>query len=225
MDFSPLWLSLHLATITTFLLLIIGLPLAWWLSRTQAWFKTSIEVIVALPIILPPTVLGFYLLLLMSPNSPIGNFWINVTGGSLAFSFSGLVIGSMLYSLPFMVQPLQTAFDAIEQETLDSASMLRASKIDRFITVILPLSRQGILTGIVLGFTHTLGEFGVVLMIGGNIPRQTQVISIAIYESVEKLDYSSAHILSAGMLIFSFILLYILFSINKHYKKVGTGIC
>lgn len=225
LNLSPLWLSLHLATVTTILLLIIGVPLAWWLSRTQAWFKTPIEVLVALPIILPPTVLGFYLLLLMGPNGSLGNIWHLFTGEYLAFSFAGLVIGSILYSLPFMVQPLQTAFGAISQNTIDSAAMLGASRMDTFFNIILPLSRQGILTGMVLSFTHTLGEFGVVLMIGGNIPNKTQVVSIAIYESVEKLDYYSAHILSAGMLILSSLFLYALFSINLSYKKRKHLVC
>src|SRR3990172_11930674 len=166
LDFSPILLTLHLAFVSTILLLLIGLPLAWWLSRSKAWFKTLIEAFVSLPIILPPTVLGFYLLLLLSPKGFLGSTWFSMTGGSLAFTFTGLVIGSILYSLPFVVQPLQTAFEGIGKWPLETAATLRASFINGFFTVILPMAKQGLLSATILGFAHTLGEFGVVLMIG-----------------------------------------------------------
>ena len=206
-DLGPLWLTLQLAAITTALLLGFGAPLAWWLARTRSRLKPMVEALTALPLVLPPTVLGFYLLILFSPNSSFGGFWVRVTGETLTFSFIGLVIASMLYSLPFMVQPLQSAFEAVGRAPLEAAAMLRASPLDRFFTVAVPMAKRGFLTAIVLSCTHTLGEFGVVLMLGGNIPGQTRVVSVQIYDHVEALEYVQAHWLAAGMLVFSFLVL------------------
>ena len=190
-DFGPLWLSLQLALVVTVILLLIGTPLAWWLSQTRSRLKPVVEAMTALPLVLPPTVLGFYFLILFNPNSVIGKTWLTVTGDTLAFSFSGLVIASAVYSLPFMVQPLQTAFEGIKQQSLDAASILRAGPIDRFFHVAMPLSIRGFITASVLSFAHTLGEFGIVLMVGGNIPGQTKLVSIAIYEHVLSLIHIS----------------------------------
>jgi len=221
-DFGPLWLTLQLAMAVTIILLILGTPLAWWLATTRSRLKPVCEAITALPLVLPPTVLGFYLLIALNPNSPLGAFWISVTGDSLTFSFAGLVIASVLYSLPFMVQPLQSAFESVGRETMEAAASLRASPLDAFLTVAAPLSKRGFLTACVLTFAHTLGEFGVVLMVGGNIPGRTKVISIAIYEHVETLRYAEAHILSAILLIVSFCVLVFVYSFNrKHRIHVG----
>ncbi len=215
-DFTPLWLSVKLASITTLVLLIIGLPLAWWLVQTKkTWLKSIVETIVALPLILPPTVLGFYLLIILGQTGMIGKYWFLLTGNSLAFTFTGLVIGSTLYSLPFVVQPLQTAFQLIGRVPLEVASSLRASKLDYFFTVHLPLAKRGLLSASILGFAHTLGEFGVVLMLGGNIPGSTRVVSIAIYDLVEQLEYTKAHIFSGSVLLISFGMLFLLFVNNK----------
>ena len=206
-DLGPLWLSLALAGVTTIILLFVGTPLAWWLSGTSSRFKPAIEAITALPLVLPPTVLGFYFLIALGPASPIGSFWMKVTGDALTFSFSGLVVASVFYSLPFMVQPLQNAFEGIGRAPLEAAATLRASPGDAFFSVAMPLARRGFITAAVLSFAHTIGEFGVVLMVGGNIPGKTRVISIAIYEHVETLNYAAAHILSAGLIVFAFAVL------------------
>jgi molybdate transport system permease protein len=216
-DLSPLWLTLQLAAVTTVALLILGTPLSWWLSQTKSRMKPVIEAITALPLVLPPTVLGFYLLIILSPRSPIGAFWVDVTGNTLTFSFTGLVIASVLYSLPFTVQPLQAAFEALGRAPFELAATLRAGPIDRFLTVAVPMAGRGFLTAAVLSFAHTVGEFGVVLMVGGNIPGQTKVISIAIYEQVETINYADAHILSAIMLIFAFFVLLFVYVLNRRF--------
>jgi len=196
-------------------LLVLGTPLAWWLARADGKLKTTIETLTALPLVLPPTVLGFYLLIFLSPNTPLGEFWFTLTGEHLTFSFSALVIASVVYSLPFMVQPLQGAFEGLGRAPLEAAASLGASPLDTFIHVVLPLSKRGYLTAVVLTFAHTIGEFGVVLMVGGNIPERTRVISIAIYEHVETLNYAQAHTLAAGLLLFSFIVLLLVYGGNK----------
>lgn len=221
-DITALLITLKLATVTTLILLVIGTPLAWWLSRTRTRFKFIIEALVALPLVLPPTVLGFYLLLLLGPNGPLGALMQSLGGASLAFSFSGLVIGSVFYSMPFVVQPLQNAFYAIGSQPLEVAATLRASPLDRFFSIVLPLARPGFFTACVLGFAHTIGEFGVVLMIGGNIPGETQVLSIAIYDHVEALQYPQAHSLSAFLLVLSFLLLLMVFAINRRFSLVQS---
>ena len=219
-DISALVLSLKLASLTVFILLLIGTPLAWWLARSRWRYKFLLEAIIALPLVLPPTVLGFYLLIALGPHGVVGKISEALGGDSLAFTFSGLVIGSAFYSLPFVVQPLQNAFSAIGKRPLEVAATLGASPLDRFFSVAIPLARQGFLTAAVLGFAHTLGEFGVVLMIGGNIPSKTQVISIAIYDHVESLEYAQAHWLSAGLLLFSFLLLILVYGINRHFSVI-----
>ena len=220
-DMGPVWLTLLLALVTTVVLLVIGTPLAWWLAHTKTRIKPVIEALTALPLVLPPTVLGFYLLIIMSPNAPLGRFWVEVTGHSLTFSFTGLVIASVFYSLPFTVQPLQAAFEAIGKAPLEAAAMLRESPWGQFWRVAAPMATRGFLTASVLSFAHTIGEFGVVLMVGGNIPGQTRVISIAIYEHVETLNYAHAHILSAGMLIFSFLILTFVYVMNRKLPVYG----
>jgi molybdate transport system permease protein len=219
-DWGPIWLTLKLATLTTVILLVVGTPLAWWLARSKAWWKEAVAAVVALPLVLPPTVLGFYLLLTLGPNGPGG--WLAPLWGarSLAFTFEGLVIGSVLFSLPFVVQPVRNAFEAFGDRPLEAAATLRASPWDAFFTVALPLARPGFLTGAVLGFAHTVGEFGVVLMIGGNIPGQTKVLSMAVYDYVETLEWDKAHILSGGMLIFSFI---VIFAVMMFEKRAGKA--
>ena len=212
-DITALWVTLRLALTTTLILLLLGTPLAWWLAQTQSRIKTVVEALVALPLVLPPTVLGFYLLIALAPGGIIGGFSTH----GLAFSFIGLVIGSVLYSLPFVVQPLQNAFGSINQLHLEAASTLRASPLDRFFSIVLPLSRPGFITAATLGFAHTVGEFGVVLMIGGNIPGETQVLSIAIYDHVEALEYAQAHWLSGGLLLFSFIILFLVYRQNSRW--------
>ena len=217
-DLGPLWLSLALAAVTTVILLLLGTPLAWWLSRTSSRLKPSLEAVTALPLVLPPTVLGFYFLIALGPASPIGKFWMTVTGEALTFSFSGLVVASVFYSLPFMVQPLQNAFESIGRGPLEAASSLRASPLDSFFSVVMPMSRRSFLTASILTFAHTIGEFGVVLMVGGNIPGKTRVISIAIYEHVESLNYAEAHVLSAGLIVFSFLTLLFVYSWRRGVK-------
>ncbi|MEJ8566777.1 molybdate ABC transporter permease subunit [Wenzhouxiangellaceae bacterium CH-27] len=206
-DFQALSITLRLAFISTVILLILGTPLAWWLARSRWKLKFAIEALIALPLVLPPTVLGFYLLLALGPNGPLGSLSQSLGGGSLAFTFTGLVIGSVIYSLPFVVQPLQDAFASVGRRPLEVAATLRASPLDRFFTVAVPMARRGFFTAAVLAFAHTVGEFGVVLMIGGNIPGQTRVASIAIYDHVERLAYGQAHVLSAVLLALSFLLL------------------
>ena len=213
-DLQAIWLTLRLAGITTLLLLLLGTPLAWWLARTRSWLKQPIAAITALPLVLPPTVLGFYLLILLGPKGPVGALMQDLGLQTLPFTFPGLVVASMIYSLPFMVQPLQDAFAAIGSRPLEVAATLRASRLDRFLTVVFPLARSGFLTGTVLAFAHTVGEFGVVLMIGGNIPGETHVLSVAIYDHVEALEYEGAHLLSAGLLLFAFTVILLLNMIN-----------
>lgn len=217
-DINALLLTLKLATLSTTVLLIIGAPLAWWLAKSNWRFKFIIEAMVALPLVLPPTVLGFYLLIAFSPQSKLGGFFQDLTGQSLAFSFSGLVVGSVIYSLPFVIQPLQNAFASISQRSFEVAATLGATPVDRFISVALPLAKPGFLSASILGFAHTLGEFGVVMMIGGNIPGETQVASIAIYEHVESMQTANAHWLSACLLLISFLLLILVYANNKNAK-------
>ncbi|VFN03826.1 MAG: molybdate transport system permease protein [Candidatus Kentron sp. G] len=218
-DLLALWITLRLAFVSTIILLLLGIPLAWWLARAQSRLKTVVETVVALPLVLPPTVLGFYLLILLAPAGIIGGLWqsLGISGG-LAFTFAGLVIGSVVYSLPFVVQPLQNAFTAIGPAPLEAAATLRAGPLDRFFSIVLPMAKPGLVTAATLGFAHTVGEFGVVLMIGGNIPGQTQVLSIAIYDHVESLEYTNAHLLSAGIVCFSFLLLFIVYRMNGRQR-------
>ncbi|WP_062381443.1 molybdate ABC transporter permease subunit [Pseudomonas abietaniphila] len=214
-DFSAIWLTLKLASLTTLILLVIGTPIAWWLARTRSWLRGPIGAVVALPLVLPPTVIGFYLLLLLGPNGALGQLTQKLGLGTFTFSFTGLVIGSVLYSMPFVVQPLQNAFMAIGPRPLEVAATLRASPWDTFFSVVLPLARPGFLTGAILGFAHTVGEFGVVLMIGGNIPQKTRVVSTQIYNHVEALEYTQAHWLAGAMLLFSFLVLLALYASGK----------
>lgn len=210
-----IWLTLQLAAVTTVILMIIALPLGWWLATTRARIRPLIEALTALPLVLPPTVLGFYLLVLMRPDAPVGAFWVKITGDTLAFSFPGLVLASIVYSLPFAVQPMQTAFMAVPQSTLDAARTLGATARDAFLTVSLPLARRGFVTAAVLSFAHTVGEFGVVLMVGGNIPGKTRVISIEIFTAVETLDYRTAHVLSLWLVVLSFAVLTLIYVFNR----------
>lgn len=219
-DLAPLWLTLELAAVTTAILLLLGTPIAWWLARTRSRLKVPVEALTALPLVLPPTVLGFYLLLLMNPTSALGSFWLTLTGDSLTFSFAGLVVASVVYSLPFMVQPLATAFDTIGRAPLEAAASLGASPLDTFFSVVVPQSARGFLSALVLTFVHTIGEFGVVLMVGGNIPGETRVISIAIYEQVETLNYQDAHILSLSLVAFALLALIITYSLGGR-RHVG----
>ncbi|WP_316861838.1 molybdate ABC transporter permease subunit [uncultured Cohaesibacter sp.] len=212
-------LTLKLAITVTILLLLIGTPVAWWLSRSKSWWKEMVGTLVSLPLVLPPTVLGFYLLLALGPNSMLGRSIAAITGQTLPFTFPGLVVASIIYSFPFMVQPVRNAFEAIGERPLEVASTLRASPIDCFFTVVLPLARPGLITGTILSFAHTVGEFGVVLMIGGNIPGETKVLSIAIYDYVETLEWDKAHILAGGMLVFSFL---VIFSTTLIEKRLRT---
>ncbi|GLK51764.1 molybdate ABC transporter permease subunit [Maricaulis virginensis] len=210
-------LTVQLALVTTLILFVIGTPLAWWLANTRTRFKPIVEAVTALPLVLPPTVIGFYLLILFNPGSAIGGLWVRLTGDTLAFSFSGLVIASVIYSLPFMVQPLQTAFERVGQAPRDAAASLGASPLDAFVSVVMPLSLRGFITAGVLSFIHTVGEFGVVLMVGGNIPGRTRVVSIALYDHVETLDYASAHALALGLVAASLSVLVAVFLINRRY--------
>ena len=219
-DLTALLITLKLALVSTLVLLVLGTPLAWWLARTRWRYKFIPEAVVALPLVLPPTVLGFYLLLLLGPHGFIGGAMDTLGGQPLAFTFTGLVIGSVIYSMPFVVQPLQDAFTAVGRRPLEVAATLRASPLDRFFTVAVPLARPGFLTAIVLGFAHTLGEFGVVLMIGGNIPGETRVASIAIYDHVEGLEYLNAHWLSGILLALSFAMLVAVYALNRRFRVV-----
>ena len=218
-DLQAIWLTVRLACIVTLLLLMVGTPIAWWLARAKSWWKGPIGAVVALPLVLPPSVLGFYLLLAMGPHGPVGQLTQALGIGLLPFTFWGLVIASVFYSLPFMVQPLQTAFEAIGDRPLEVAATLRASPLDAFFTVAVPLALPGFLTASILTFAHTVGEFGVVLMIGGNMPGVTRVASVQIYDHVEALEYMQAHHLSAVMLIFSFLVLLILYAWRPNPKK------
>lgn len=212
-------LTLKLAALTTFILLIIGTPLAWWLARTRSWLKGPIGAMVALPLVLPPSVIGFYLLVTLGPNGPIGQLTQAIGIGTLPFSFAGLVVGSVLYSMPFVVQPIQNAFEAIGERPLEVAATLRASPLDTFFSVILPLAKPGYLTATVMGFAHTVGEFGVVLMIGGNIPDKTRLVSVQIYDHVEALEFAQAHWLAAGMVVFSLVVLITLYTLNPTGRR------
>ncbi|NMG77136.1 molybdate ABC transporter permease subunit [Aromatoleum diolicum] len=211
-DFAAIRLTLELAAVTTAILLVVGTPLAWWLARTHSRLKGVIGAVVALPLVLPPTVIGFYLLVALGPHGPVGQLTQALGLGVLPFTFAGLVVGSVVYSLPFVVQPLQQAFEAIGERPLEVAATLRAGALDTFFSVVVPLARPGFVTAAVLGFAHTVGEFGVVLMIGGNIPDKTRVVSVQIYDHVEAFEYAEAHWLSAGMLVFSFLVLFALYS-------------
>lgn len=217
--FAPLLLSAQLALVTTMLLIVIGTPLAWWLSQTKSRWKPAVQAVVAMPIVLPPTVLGFYLLILLGPNGAIGSWWVELTGSALTFSFSGLVIASCIYSLPFAVQPLQSAFESLPRQTLEFAWTQGASRLDAFFAVAVPMSIRGFVGAAVLSFAHTLGEFGVVLMVGGNIPGETRVISIAIYDSVETLNYAAAHRMSLLLLAFAFAILFVMFVVNRRWSE------
>ncbi len=216
---GAVWLTLKLATLTTAILLVGGTPLAWWLARTRSRTKSVLEALVALPLVLPPSVLGFYLLVSLGPQGPGGQLTQAMGLGLLPFTFAGLVVGSVLYSLPFVVQPLQNAFEALGETPLEAAATLRASPLDTFFHVVLPLARPGYLTATVMGFAHTVGEFGVVLMMGGNIPDQTRVVSVQIYDHVEALEYAQAHWLSGGMLVFSFAVLLALYVFNPRKRQ------
>ncbi len=216
---TALWLSAQLAAITTALLLLIGTPLAWWLANTTSRWKPLVQSIVAMPIVLPPTVLGFYLLILLGPNGAIGSFWVSLTGNALTFTFTGLVIASCVYSLPFAVQPLASVFESVGRQELEAARTLGAGRIDAFVSVIVPLSAHGYLSAIVLAFAHTLGEFGVVLMVGGSIPGETRVIAIEIFDRVETLDYGLAHGLSALLLAFAFVILVTMYVVNRRLAR------
>ena len=213
-DLAAIWLTLRLAGVTTIFLLLIGTPIAWWLANTRSWWRAPVSAIVAMPLVLPPTVLGFYLLLAMGPHGPIGKLTLALNLGTLPFTFWGLVVGSVIYSMPFVVQPIQNAIEAIGRRPLEVAATLRASPWDAFWTVVVPLARPGFLTAAILGFAHTVGEFGLVLMIGGNIPGATRVVSVQIYDHVEALEYAQAHWLAAAMVMFSFLTLLVLYVIN-----------
>ena len=228
-DLSALWITARLALVSTFVLLLAGTPLAWWLSRTGSRLKPVVAAIVALPLVLPPTVIGFYLLMLMGPHGAVGQTTQALGWGLLPFTFTGLVVGSVLHSLPFVVQPIQQAFEAVGRAPLEVAATLRAGPWDRFFTVALPLARPGFLTAAVLGFAHAVGEFGVVLMIGGNIPGATQVLSVALYGHVEAMDYDKAHLLAAGMVLFGFAVMLALYLIGDRRRTVlqahgGAGV-
>ncbi len=220
-DLATVWLTVRLATVVTLVLLLIGTPLAWWLARTRSWWKGPVSAVIALPLVLPPTVLGFYLLLAMGPEGPVGQLtqWLGL--GTLPFTFRGLVVASVFYSMPFVVQPIQNAMEAIGERPLEVAATLRAGPWDRFFTVVLPLARPGFLTAAVMGFAHTVGEFGVVLMIGGNIPGETRVVSVQIYDHVEALEYGRAHWLAAGMVLFSFLVLIALYLFRHKRARAG----
>jgi molybdate transport system permease protein len=223
LELGPVWLSVQLAGITVVVLLCIATPAAWWLAFTTSRWRPICESIVAMPLVLPPTVLGFYLLILLGPNGAIGGFWVSITDSTLTFSFTGLVIASVIYSLPFAVQPIQAAFEAVGKRPLEAAATLGAPPFGRFLLIASPLALRGFVSAAVLSFAHTLGEFGVVLMVGGNIPGETKVISIAVYEHVETVNYDQAHTLSAALLIFSFVVLLGVFAANKRIPLGGTA--
>ncbi len=219
MNTGPLFLSAQLALVTTVLLILLGAPLSWWLSQSQSRWQPVVQAIVAMPIVLPPTVLGFYLLIVLGPQGAIGGWWVQLTGETLTFSFTGLVIASCIYSLPFAVQPMQNAFESLSKRNLEAAWTLGASKLDAFFSVAVPLSLRGFVSAAVLSFAHTLGEFGVVLMVGGNIAGETRVVSIAIYDQVETLNYAAAHRLSLVLILFAFVTLFGMFVINRRWQS------
>lgn len=214
-DINTLWLTLQIASLSTVLMLLFGTPLAWWLANTSSRWKGVCNALVALPMVLPPSVLGFYLLVLLGPKGMVGQITTALGWGTLPFTFPGLVVASVLYSIPFVVQPLQTAFAAIGKQPLEAAATLRASPLDTFFSVVIPLARPGFLTATILGFAHTVGEFGVVLMVGGNIPDKTRVVSVQIYNHVEALEYAQAHTLAGGLLVFSFVVLLLMYTVLK----------
>lgn len=220
-ELAPVWLTMKLATVSTILLLGIGTPLAWWLAQSNSKFRSVVGAVVALPLVLPPTVLGFYLLVFLGPEGPIGRIMDALGLDLLPFTFPGLVVGSILYSLPFVVQPIQNAFEVMGHRPMEVAATLGAGPIDRFFSVAVPMARSGFFAASVLGFAHTIGEFGVVLMIGGNIPGSTKVLSVAIYDHVEALEYPQAHALAAGMLVFSFLVLLLMYS-RRRPPRIGT---
>ena len=222
-DLQAIWLTAKLAGTTTVILLFIGTPLAWWLARTRSWMKSPLDALIGLPLVLPPVVLGFYLLVLMGSNGPIGHLTQALVWGLLPFSFTGLVIGSVFYSLPFVVKPLETVFEAMGDRPLEVAASLRASPLDTFFSVVLPLARPAYLTATVMGFAHTVGEFGIVLMLGGNIPGKTRVVSVQIYDHVEALEYSQAHRLAGGLLVFSFLVLLALYALQPTGRRRRAG--
>ncbi len=217
---EPVLLSIKLAFVSTLVLLVVGTPIAWWLARSRSLWKEAVASVVALPLVLPPTVLGFYLLIALGPRGPLGRLVEAMGGEPLPFTFTGLVIGSVVYSLPFVVQPIRNAFEASGERPLEVAATLGASPLDRFFTVALPLARSGFLTGTILGFAHTIGEFGVVLMIGGSIPGETRVLSVAIYEHVEALEWPQAHWLAGGMLAFSFLVILAMTLANRRLGEL-----
>ncbi|MDW5441925.1 molybdate ABC transporter permease subunit [Polaromonas sp. SM01] len=221
--FQAIALTARLAGTTTAVLLLVGTPLAWWLARTRSWLKGPVGALVALPLVLPPVVLGFYLLVLTGPHGPVGQFMQSLGWDLLPFSFAGLVVGSVFYSLPFVVQPLQHAFEAMGDRPLEVAATLRASPLDTFFSVVLPLAKPAYLTAAVMGFAHTVGEFGIVLMMGGNIPGKTRVMSVQIYDHVEALEYAQAHWLAAGLLVFSFLVLLALYTLQPTGRRRGQG--
>ncbi len=219
MELAPLWLSAKLALLTTMILVVLGAPLAWWLSQNRSRWQPVVQAVVAMPIVLPPTVLGFYLLIILGPQGAIGSWWVRLSGETLTFSFAGLVIASCVYSLPFAVQPMQNAFESLSKSHIEAARTLGASKLDAFFSIVVPLSARGFISAAVLSFAHTLGEFGVVLMVGGNIPGETRVVSIAIYDQVETLNYAAAHRLSLVLIIFAFVTLFSMFLINRRWQS------
>jgi molybdate transport system permease protein len=221
-DLSAVWLTLQLASLTTVLLLVLATPMAWWLARTTSPWRTPISAIVALPLVLPPTVLGFYLLVALGPNGPGGQLTQWLGWGSLPFTFGGLLLGSLIYSLPFAVQPLQYAFENMGTRPMEVAATLRARPIDAFFSVALPLARPGFVTAAILTFAHTVGEFGVVMMLGGNIPGQTRVVSTQIYGHVEAMEYAQAHWLAGGMLVFSFVVLLAAGRLQRRNMRIGV---
>jgi molybdate transport system permease protein len=220
-ELEPVWLSLELAAVTMAVLLLIATPIAWWLAFTRAAARPVVEALVALPLVLPPTVLGFYLLILLGPAGGIGRLWVEITGSTLTFSFAGLVVASVIYSFPFAVQPLQGAFESVGRGPLEAAATLGATPLRAFFRVAAPLALRGYVSAAVLAFAHTLGEFGVVLMVGGSIPGETKVVSIAVFEHVESLEYADAHLLSAGLLIFSFLVLLAVYIANRRVPRAA----
>lgn len=218
-DLAAVWLTLKLAATVTLLLLLFGTPLSWWLANTRSRLRGAVSALVSMPLVLPPTVLGFYLLLVMGPNGPVGHVTQALGLGLLPFTFTGLVVASTFYSLPFVVQPIQNAIEAIGPRPLEVAATLRARPWDTFWSVVVPLARPGFMTAAVLGFAHTVGEFGVVLMIGGNIPGQTRVVSVQIFDRVEALEYSQAHWLAGGMVVFAFVVLFLLYTLNPDARR------
>ena len=222
-DWLAMRLTAELAAVSTLVLLLVGTPIAWWLARTRSGAKPLVSAVVAMPLVLPPTVLGFYLLVLMGPGGPVGRLTDAMGLDRLPFTFEGLVVGSVIYSLPFVVQPIQQAFESVPEAMLEAAAGLRAGPWDRFFTVALPLARPGLLTATVLGFAHTVGEFGVVLMIGGNIPGETRVLSVAVYDHVEAADFGDAHRLAAGLVAFALLVLLALYRLNATRPRGGQG--